>query len=133
MVKSGLETIGEGRRRRLSRDTKWPIASVSNDAIDETHTLIMPYPSIDSDDNDADDIITCISSDDDDDAIAPYFMHDDIVQDKNDMEQDEVDDDNSGELIEVVDDVEFIEETDALDDVNNGEENSSSVFAFQMI
>lgn len=87
----------------------------------------MPYPSIDSNDVDADDIITCISSDDED-AIAPYFMHDIAPDEHEPMVEEET---NSGELIEVVDDVEFIEETDALDDVNNGDE-SSSVFAFEM-
>lgn len=85
----------------------------------------MPYSSIDSDEVDADDIITCISSDDED-AIAPYFAHD-IVHDEG---QDDEEEDNSGELIEVVDDVEFVEETDALD-VNNGDDNCS-VFAFEM-
>lgn len=85
----------------------------------------MPYPSIDSDEIDADDIITCISSDDDGD-----FTRADIAHDHNDLEPEEMDDDNSGELIEVVDDVEFVEETDALD--VNGDENSSSVFAFEM-
>lgn len=89
----------------------------------------MPYSSIDSDEVDADDIITCISSDDED-AIAPYFTHD-IVRNENDVGQDDdEDEDNSGELIEVVDDVEFVEETDALD-VNSGDENCS-VFAFEM-
>lgn len=88
----------------------------------------MPYSSIDSDEVDADDIITCISSDDED-AIAPYFTHD-IVHTGNDVGQDDEVEDNSGELIEVVDDVEFVEETDALD-VNSGDENCS-VFAFEM-
>lgn len=80
----------------------------------------MLYSSID----DTDDIITCISSDDDD-TIGPYFTHE-IGHDENDNDN-EPDD----ELIEVVDDVEFVEETDALD-VNNGDENNSSVFAFEM-
>lgn len=85
----------------------------------------MPYSSIDSDEVDADDIITCISSDDED-AIAPYFAQG-IAHDQG---QDDEEEDNSGELIEVVDDVEFVEETDALD-VNNGDDNCS-VFAFEM-
>lgn len=83
----------------------------------------MPYSSIDTTDVDADDIITCISSDEDD-AIAPYFTYE-IAHDEPDEEED-----HGGELIEVVDDVEFVEETDALD-VNNGDENSS-VYAFEM-
>lgn len=94
--------------------------------------MIMPYPSIDSDDDGDTDIITCISSDDDIEYFTDEITHYDNADDNDDHNRNDNDEqeDRSGEIIEVVDDVEFVDETDALA-VNNGDENSS-VFAFEM-